>query len=157
MKKKILSKKGMDEKIATILLVGFVIVLLLIAFLWVKSFVKSRASKEIQLSEKQFECKDIAITVTDVTKAEAENALWITVENKKDVKIEKITFRLVGDEQAKIIDSYDALNSIEIKKYELDINNIGFTIANVDIIPWIKVARNNFVPCSQQHVLATVL
>lgn len=154
MKKKILSKKGMDEKIATILLVGFVIVLLLIAFLWVKSFVKSRASKEIQLSEKQFECKDIAITVTDVT--ESADALWITVENKKDAKIEKITFRLVGDEQAKVIDSYDALNSIEIKKYELATSNIGFTIANVDIIPWIKVARNNFVPCSQQHVLAIV-
>ena len=57
------------------------------------------------------------------------------------------------DSTAETSDSFEMLNSLEIRRYEITTSSQAET---VDIIPWIKVAKSNFVPCSQQHVLAKV-
>ena len=153
MPKKRISKKGVDEKIATILLVGFIIALLVLGFLWVRGFMKSRASKELALSEKKFECKDISITATDV--ADLGSNVGLTLENKNDAKIEKFIFRLSADEASNTIESFDALNGLEIKNYEISKGALT-EVDEVDVIPWVKVAKGIFVPCSQQHIVVNV-
>lgn len=148
-----IKKKGVEEKVATILLVGFIIALIVLGFLWVRGFMKSRASKELALGEKQFACNEISITATDIASL-GEN-IGITIENKKDMKVEKFSFRLTGSDQSSTVESYDILNGLEIKNYEIS-QGILTSVAQIDIIPWIKVAKNVFVPCSQQHVLVNV-
>ena len=152
MPKKI-SKKGIDEKIATILLVGFIIALLVLGFLWTRSFMKSRASKELQLSERQFGCKDISITTRDI--ASLGGNIGLTLENKKEMKIEKFSFRLISGDESGTVESFDVLNGLEIKDYEISRGALT-EVDEVDVIPWIKVAKNVFVPCSQQHIVIEV-
>ena len=155
MLKKKISKKGIDEKIATILLVAFIIALLVIAFLWGSKFIKQRASKELQISEKKFQCNDILITARDA--AQTINTVQLLVENKKDRKIGKFAFRVISNDKAVPIDSYDVLNGLEIKNYELNLENTGIETADsIDIIPYIKIAKSNFVPCSDQHAVIKV-
>ena len=155
MKKRKISKKGIDEKVATILLVAFIIALLIMGFLWGKQLIKQRVSKETALSEKKFQCPDLAITVKEAVRTM--NTVLITVENQKDAKIEKLTFGIVSDGKTVPIESFDVLNGLELKKYEINIEATGISNAeNIDVIPWIKVAKGNFVPCSEQHVLARI-
>ncbi len=148
-----ISKKGIDEKIATILLVGFIIALLVLGFLWVRGFMKSRAAKELALSEKQFECKDISITAKDVASL-GEN-IGLTLENKKEIKVEKFSFRLMVGDESITVESFDVLNGLEIKNYEINKGTLT-EVDEIDVIPWVKAARNVFVPCSQQHVVVSV-
>ena len=151
--KRKISKKGLDEKVATVLLVGLIIMLILIGFLWAREFIKNRASKETKLAEKQFQCRDVALTVRDVS--QEGSILYVNVENKKDTKIDKIIFRVGVETESKPIESFDALNGMEIKRYELNVEGIG-SIETVDVIPWIKAAKSTFVPCSEQHVIARI-
>lgn len=151
MARKRISKKGVDEKVATILLVGFIIALLIMGFLWGRQLIKQRVSKELALSEKQSQCTDVLITAIEAI--QTGDTILLTLENKKDIKIEKFTFRIMKDSTAETSDSFEMLNSLEIRRYEITTSSQAET---VDIIPWIKVAKSNFVPCSQQHVLAKV-
>lgn len=153
-RRKFLSK-GISPLIATVLIIGFVVSVTALGFMWGSDFIKKRASKEIAIGEKQFSCTEVAITVREAVKTGG--SLLVTLENKKDAKIDKITFRVISGDDAENIDSYDVLNGMEIKRYEVNVANIvSGSISQVDIIPYVKVAKSRYAMCAEQHVLAVV-
>jgi len=80
--------------IATILLIGFVIAVILLVILWGKNYIEELAEKRGLLAEKQQECTKVQLEVV--------KACWrgteanIVIRNKVDLPIHKFVFRPVG-------------------------------------------------------------
>ena len=78
------------------------------------------------------------------------------IKNAKDVSIGKFTFRVMGQE-TEPAESYEIIKGLEIKPYEVPFpEDIIGKIEEVDVIPWLRVARGNYVPCSNQHLVVKV-
>ncbi|MDD5254064.1 MAG: hypothetical protein PHG05_03080 [Candidatus Nanoarchaeia archaeon] len=149
-----LSKKGISPLIATVLLVGFIIVILLIALVWAKNYVQERAAKEGKLAEKKLECENLDFSVTSAQKSGSN--IRIVLKNLKDDNIEKWSFRIEGN-KAEIKQNYEMLEGLEIKPYEIEYDSSKTGDAEkVAIIPWLKVVPGYYVPCSGKNIVARV-
>lgn len=148
------NKRGISPLISTVLLVGFVVALLIIVMLWGKSYVQEIMQKRGALAEKQSECIDVKISVTSLTTNP--NLFRIVITNEKDRDIGKFTFRVMGDKD-EVSESFTELESLAVKEYEVPFSEdtVG-AVKSVDIIPWLKVVRGHYVPCSKQHIIAKI-
>lgn len=142
MKKKVRGKKGIDNYVATVLLVGFVIIILVLAFLWGRNYILSRAAKSEALGEKQYDCAQVKISVPVAQKGG--NTAIIQIENAGNVQVDKFLFR---SGTADPVENYDSLAKGELKSYEISMSTLG---NEMQVIPWLKVSSNQFVPCSDQ-------
>ena len=140
----------MSQQVATVLLVTFVVVLAIIVFLWGKNYIQEKAEKHGKLAEKQLECENIGLEVVNAYQ-QGDNIL-ITLKNTKDKVIGKFVFRVIGNE-VEIMESYDKLDSLSIKQYQLAFQEeiIG-SPSKVDIIPWLSIIRGYYVPCSKKSI-----
>jgi len=148
-----LNKKGISEQIATVLLIGFVIALLAFVILWGKNYIQEKAEKQGKLAEKQLECENIQFEVVNSYKQSDE--IVVTLKNAKSKAIEKFTFR-VGT-QGFASNSFDRLDSLSIRQYVVKPAENIENIDSIDIIPWLRVAKGYYVPCSTKHIEAFVL
>ena len=148
-----LNKKGISEQIATVLLIGFVIALLAFVILWGKNYIQEKAEKQGKLAEKQLECENIQFEVVNSYKQADE--IVVTLKNAKNKAIEKFTFRF--GTQGFASNSFDKLDSLSIKQYVVKPTESIENINSIDIIPWLKVAKGYYVPCSTKHIEAFVL
>ncbi len=57
------SKRGVSPFVATILLVGFVIVIIIVIWLWSRNIYVEQAQKEGALAQEQIKCNDVKIEV----------------------------------------------------------------------------------------------
>ena len=148
-----LNKKGVSEQIATVLLIGFVIALLAFVILWGKNYIQEKAEKQGKLAEKQFECENIQFEVVNSYKQGDE--IVVTLKNTKNKAIEKLTFR--AGIQGFASNSFDKLDSLSVRQYIVKPNENIANVNSIDIIPWLKVAKGYYVPCSAKHIEAFVL
>ncbi|MDD5178622.1 MAG: hypothetical protein PHT54_05090 [Candidatus Nanoarchaeia archaeon] len=149
-----LNKKGISPLIATILLIGLVIVVLLIAFVWAKNYVEERAAKEGVLAEKKLECENIGFTVTGAQ--DSGSSVRLVLKNLKDKDIEKFTFRMEGKKTG-LEQNYETLEGLEIKPYQVEYDSSSVSDINkVGVIPWLKVVPGYYVPCSGKVVTVNV-
>nr|MBI4156148.1 hypothetical protein [Candidatus Woesearchaeota archaeon] len=148
-----LNKKGISEQIATVLLIGFVIALLVFVILWGRNYIQEKAEKQGKLAEKQLECENIQLEVVNSYKQADE--IVVTLKNAKNKAIEKFTFR-VGI-QGFATSSFDKLDSLSIRQYVVKPAESIENINSIDIIPWLKVAKGYYVPCSAKHIEAFIL
>ena len=148
-----LNKKGISEQIATVLLIGFVIALLAFVILWGRNYIQEKAEKQGKLAEKQLECENIQFEVVNSYKQSDE--IVVTLKNAKSKAIEKFTFR-VGT-QGFASNSFDRLDSLSIRQYVVKPAENIENIDSIDIIPWLRVAKGYYVPCSAKHIEAFVL
>jgi flagellin-like protein len=148
-------KRGISPLIATVMLIGFVIAVSSIVFLWGQGYIQERAEKEGKLAEKKLECESVDFTVTQAIRTAG--LVDLVLKNKKSDKLGKFTFRVVGRE-TQTIDDATPLDGLAIQKYNIAFAEdvIGTRIKEVDIIPWLKVARGYFIPCSTKVVKARV-
>jgi len=158
MKKRKINKKGISPMIATVLLIGFVISIILLILLWGKDYIEELAEKRGALAEKQQECTKIQF---DVLKAcwrgsaeiDVGTEAEIVLRNKVDVDIHKFIFRAVGGigEPIERYGKNAKLGGLETKEYK----NLQFAeadVKNIDVIPHLKVALGHYVPCSKQKI-----
>jgi|TARA_Y100000310_G_scaffold38954_1_gene36542 hypothetical protein len=148
-------KKAISSFVATVLLIAFVVALILIVILWGRTYILERAEKEGALSEKQLECGNLDITIVNAQQ-QGDKAL-ITIKNLKDSTIDKFTFRLIGAE-TDVKESFDKLLGLEVKQYALSlVEDEVKSLDEIDVIPWLKVVRGYFVPCSTKHIVANLI
>ncbi len=149
-----LKKKGVSPLVATILLIGFVIALLLVVFLWGKKYIEESAAKRGALAEKQYECELIKYEV--VSAARQGDFVRTVIKNLKDIKIHKFSF-VIGDDRTESVDVIETLKGLEVKEYSARFTEqiIG-TFSKVSIVPWLKVAPGYYVPCSNKKIVANV-
>ena len=148
-----LNKKGISEQIATVLLIGFVIALLVFVILWGRNYIQEKAEKQGKLAEKQLECENIQFEVVNSYKQADE--IVVTLKNTKSKAIEKFTFR--AGVQGFSSNSFDKLDSLSIRQYVVKPAENIENIDSIDIIPWLRVAKGYYVPCSTKHIEAFVL
>lgn len=138
--------------IATILLIGFVISIMLLVFLWGKNYIEELAEKRGLLAEKQQLCTRVSLGVV--------KACWsggsgeIVIKNQADIPIHKFVFSVVGaaGEPSEVTSK---LGGLETKPYAFTYDEASVGIPNnVDIIPHLRVAIGHYVPCSKQKVTA---
>ncbi|MBU4502976.1 MAG: hypothetical protein KKA79_10360 [Nanoarchaeota archaeon] len=154
-KKKKMSKKGISPMIATVLLIGFIISIILLILLWGRDYIEELAEKKGALAEKQNECTKVSL---DVVKAcWTGDTAEIVIRNKANTPIHKFIFRAVGKEGSPVekVGKDWTLGSLETKSYDglkfpTDVGKIN----NMDIIPHLRVALGHYVPCSKQKITA---
>ncbi|MDD5331842.1 MAG: hypothetical protein PHE43_03415 [Candidatus Nanoarchaeia archaeon] len=150
-----INKKGISPLIATILLVGFAIAVLAIAFLWARGYIEEKAAKEGKLAEKQFECEDIEFTITSIQVTGS--SVRVALKNLKDKNIDKLTFRIEGDSKSDLRNEYVSLEGLEVKPYEVEFDSSKINDpTKVSVIPWINVAPGYYLPCSNKFKTALV-
>ncbi|MFH1210470.1 MAG: archaellin/type IV pilin N-terminal domain-containing protein [archaeon] len=151
-------KRGISPLIATVLLIGFVIALILIVVLWGKNYIEELAAKRGALAQKQQECQIIDVTVKSISQPTG-NQITIIVENLKDKPIDKFVFRgLTEGDESDVVENFERLAGLEIKSYDITFG-MGFGtggIKKIDIIPELKAGKNKYVPCSDKHVTVKV-
>ena len=135
-------KKGISPLIASVLVIGMVIVTASIVFFWGKGFTEEIIEKEGAISQQRLNCAtDVKINVLSGSGGE------LTVENIGSGRID--AFSLVVDGQA------------TDEQVSIDPGNTGTiaysaTAGKVDIIPKIRIGKGIFQPCSSQKVTYSV-
>ena len=156
MKKIMKSKEGISPMIATVLLIGFIIAIIVLIFLWGKNYIEELAEKRGLLAEKQQQCTSVQLEVV--------KACWrggevqeLVIRNRGSAPIHKFIFSANGREgdTAESAGASAKLGGLETKAY----TGIVFStpsIDTIDIIPHLRVAPGHYVPCSKQKVTAQV-
>jgi len=146
-------KKGISPLIATVLLIGFVVALVMLVMLWGKNYIEELAAKRGALAQKQNECQSVEIGVKS---AQLQGTVaTLVIENQKDIAIDKFVFRgMIGDD-SQVVENYIKLGSLEVSQYEVDFGTGG--IEKVDIIPSLKAGKDKYVPCSDKHIVVKLI
>ncbi|MDP2907384.1 MAG: hypothetical protein Q8O03_05580 [Nanoarchaeota archaeon] len=150
-----MKKKGISPLIATVLLIGLTISIALLAILWGKNYIEELAEKRGLLAEKQQQCNNVEITSV---KAECTGGnCTIALKNKRETKINKLVFRITGQEKGGASESSEALNALEVKQYNPQFIEDEIRDAkSIDVIPHLRVAPGHYIPCSQQSIKVKV-
>lgn len=151
MKKRKISKKGISPMVATVLLVGFVVAIIILIFLWGKNYIEELAEKRGLLAEKQQECTQIQLEVMKACWA-GDTVSELVIRNNANVPIHKFIFTAVGG-TGEPVERTDKLGGLETKSYK----DLKFSIADIksiDIVPNLRVALGHYVPCSKQKITA---
>ncbi len=149
--KKIFGKKGISPLIATVLLIGFVVMAGSIVIFWSRGFIQEKAAKEGALAQKQLECENIIIDIKSVERPTRS----IVLENKGNKHIDGFILRVVegGGGAEKIYQKVSALSQDTIiYPFSLERN------AKIDLIPALRPdgAGAPFVPCSNKNKVIIV-
>ncbi len=132
-------KKGISPLIASVLVIGMVIVTASIVFFWGKGFTEEIIEKEGAVSQKRLNCAtDVKINVI------TESGGQLTIENAGNGRID--AFSLVVDGVAT-----DEQVSIDPGNTEVIGHSAG-PGQKVDIIPKVRLGSGLFQPCSSQKV-----
>jgi flagellin-like protein len=142
-------KRGISPLVATVLLIGFVIVLLIIIMLWGRGYIEEIKEKEGKISEQKLSCvSDIAIDIGGVNIVG--NNLNVIIENKKE-KIDGFTFRCTEQSgNINIVNLDYGLDAYSIASFTVVCSS---TTKQVDIIPKLIIGKGVYEPCSAQHVV----
>ena len=126
------NKKAFSPLLATILLIGFTILLAALVFTWSGRFITTTEEvigTMIQSSE------DLGIEIEDVA-YDSYGTLSLTVENKQNNLIDNLTVILTGEEgtQAIII---SGLNQYETNRFTIFFNPLitGINLTKIEVIP----------------------
>lgn len=135
--------------IATVLLVGFVVAIIILVFLWGKGYIEELAEKRGLLAEKQQECTKIKL---DVMKAcWTGDTAEIVLRNNANVPIHKFVFRTVGN-VGEPVESTDKLGGLETRSYKFKFSTDVGKVEKIDVIPHLRVVLGHYVPCSKQKI-----
>lgn len=146
-------KRGISPLIATVLLIGFVVALIMLVMLWGKNYVEELAAKRGALAQKQNECQNVAVGVKS---AQFQGTVaTLVIENQKDIDIDKFVFRGMIGENSQVVENYNKLGGLEVSQYEVDFGTGN--IEKVDIIPSLKAGKDKYVPCSDKHIVVKLI
>jgi len=144
-----MNKKGISQTIATILLIGFIITVVMLVIFWGKSYIEELADKKGALSKKQRDCTDIDLEIA--------KSCWrgktaeITIKNKGTISVHKFIFRAVGV-QGEGVELTGTLDGLGTKTYLPEFSTDVGKINSIDTIPYLRVALGHYVPCSKQKI-----
>lgn len=148
-------KKGISPLVATILLIGFVIAIIMLVILWGRGYVEELAQKRGLLAEKQQQCTNVDLTAVKAERLGEQ--VKVVLKNQGSLTINKFVFRVVGGETGEGFESRIPLRGLEVKEYIVVFSESEFPdVNNVDVIPHLQVALGHYVPCSKQSIRVKV-
>ena len=148
-----MEKRGISTLLATVLLIGFVIVIAIIALLWGRGIVKEEIEKTTPFVKGRLICQtNIDIDIKEAKCVPGQDTLNIRIANKKNIYINGFTFKVIGKDGTYTTSEYVPLNpygeDIIAPKYEPSKTGI---VDSVEIMP-ILLVENSMVTCSENPV-----
>ncbi|MDO8555547.1 MAG: hypothetical protein Q7R96_00040 [Nanoarchaeota archaeon] len=143
-------KRGITPLLATVILVGFAVVIVVLVMLWSSTYIEDIQEKQGGIAATRLSCAtDISIAITDVQTFG--NTLTITVENTNQA-IDNFFVVIHGteDQMTVTVDTAAPAGSITTLSAVYDQTRVG-QINDIDIIPRIKIAGGVYESCSGQH------
>ena len=132
-------KQGISPLIASVLVIGMVVVTASIVFFWGKGFTEEIIEKEGAIAEQRLNCAtDVKINVLQ------ESDGMLTIENAGSGRIDAFSLVVDGVADEKVI-AIEPGNTNEI-------NSGAQPGQKVDIIPKIRIGSGIFQPCSNQKI-----
>jgi len=110
-----MKKRGISPLIATVLLIGFAVALAAVVMTWGLDFVNKTASATDKQTKNTLICaSDLSFSISDVDPSGG----TITLDNRGQVKIKSIIFRIYTPDGVKIVDSEEeTLSAVGIDKF----------------------------------------
>jgi len=146
------SKKGISPLIATVLLVGFVIAIAALLWMWWGNIVKEQAEKTAAQSQGKMVCSsEVAFSVTDASCYNSTHIL-LYLENKGITKIDDFRVQISGANKQETVTLSDSLEKTESKQTSVPFDKTALgDINKVRIIPVI-IRQNSPTTCIDQAI-----
>lgn len=143
-------KKGISPLIATVLLIGFTIIIIALVIFWSQTFVRETAEKEGELSALKLQCEQ-QVDINIMSASQSGGNLLIEVENTGLTEIKGFQFRIINNKgEADSKDSFENVPVGSIKRITAE----GAAFASeLDMIPALRPEGRGapLVPCTNQH------
>ncbi|MDO8628397.1 MAG: hypothetical protein Q7R56_01425 [Nanoarchaeota archaeon] len=143
-------KRGITPLIATVILLGFAIAIIIIVILFTTDYVKDLQEKQGAIAQSRLECAtDISFSINNAEPSGA--SITITLENLKEF-IDAFYIVVRNGQSQQTIELEEGLETATIKDFTIEYNpgSVG-TPEEIDIIPRIKIAPGVYEACSGQH------
>ena len=136
-------KRGISPLIATVLIIGFTIVLAALVFQWGGNFFQSTTQETGKGAEQAMALTGLDVKFKNVTATNASlgcDNLQMLLENKVNLKIENFKVRVTTDQETTLGDTLSGLDAYESKWLEVNITCVG-NIEKIELFP--RVIINN--------------
>lgn len=148
-----LKKRGISPLIATVILVGFAVAIIILVLLWGSKYIRDIQEKEGEIAATRLSCStDVAFAILDVEAAG--NDLSIQIENLREpLDSFYVIIRGPGNDQ----DTIEVTDDVVLATGEIKILRVTYdparveTAKEVDIVPRLAVAPGVYESCSGQH------
>ena len=146
------TKKGISPLIATVLLVGFVIAIAALLWMWWGNIVKEQAEKTAAQSQGKMVCSsEVGFSVTDASCYNSTHIL-LYLENKGITKIDDFRIQISGANQQGTVTLSDSLEKTESKQTSVPANQSSFgAITKVTVMP-IVIRQSSPITCKDQAI-----
>src|SRR3989344_8012666 len=141
-----MQKRGISQLIATVLIIGFTIVLAAIIFIWLIGSIEKIIIAQEE-AEKELSCADIQL---DIKKACVENSyVNLLIGNKGNKEIKKELFRIRGDLNTDITKKEEIISSFGTRNFNLGYNPLIIGNPNkIELFPTIDY-NNELYQCKK--------
>ena len=145
-----LKKRGITPLIATVILVGFAVAIIVLVMLWSSTYIKDIQEKQGSIAEARLNCAtDISFNVQNIEQFGTQFA--ITLENmNQPIDSFFIVIRGDNDQQTVTVNTPLAATAITTLDAVYDETIVG-QAQEIDIIPRIEIAGGVYESCSGQH------
>jgi flagellin-like protein len=148
------NKRGLSPLIATILLVGFAVVVVTLVMVWGTGFVLEIQEKEGTLAQGRLTCvADVRINVLSIEKIDF-TTIDVNVVNI-GARIDGFVFRITGDVGTEVVTVNQGVEQAETKSVEVVFDSVesgDLLNGAVEVIPRIKLGNGVYESCSDQLV-----
>ncbi|MDP3917197.1 MAG: hypothetical protein Q8Q42_02820 [Nanoarchaeota archaeon] len=152
-------KKGISPLIATVLLIGFAVALAAVVMTWGLDFIQNTAANTEKQTKNTLICaSDLTFAISDVDKM----GKTITVDNRGQVNIKSVIFRVYTDGAVTTLDSsVDALGETGVNKFEvkqfINIDPLSSTSTKVEAIATVSGDSGEGDIVCQQNIQSYIL
>ena len=144
-----MNKRGISPLIATVLIIGFTIVIAALVFQWGGNYFQSSTSETSQEAERAIAMTGIEINLKEATFGH--EGINLLIESKTDKQIEGLKVRFTGDKGSTIVEVEEAIDPFATKRIPVNYyENIG-EIQKIDIFA--RVMLNNEIVLSSNPLL----
>ena len=147
-------KNGISPLIATVLLVGFTVVLIAIILLWGRGYYEERAQKEGKISELEADCAtSVLLDVKSAALQGVKLILGLNNDGNRDIDgLVVVVQGAGGQEPIKLYGSQYRIKKFEAKTIETNYTASVGTPTEVKVIPALKAGQKYYVACDDKAV-----
>ena len=145
-------KRGITPLIATVLLIGFTIVLAMLVWFWFSEFITEKTQKQGEIVEAQLSC----VTGIDFRIRRAcfdpppINSVTLTIENNANNKVDGFIVRIAGqnDPDVDVFDIPKSINALSVEDIQVFPDKVS-SPTNAIVIPRLTIGGGT-TSCSEQ-------
>ncbi len=146
-----MQKRGISPLIATILLIGFTIVLAALIMVWGTDLFKNLQEEQGTKAETELICASKILPILKGACSTINPLLDLEIKNEGQQEISSYIIRVKSSQTSKTINGKSSIGSYGVIKQQIPVPNMGI-IQEVDIIPYVKI-QNKEKSCSPVKVL----